>query len=202
MIDETNDIEKIHKIDGTYGIYNGEAHKIDIDSKGDLYMSPNSDSEIDDTYVERFNKGHYYKKIASSDISEAYKLRSYAEYKGYEIEIIYTYDDWYELYLDGCDGSEREIAQKLDFKELNRAEFYLRVKKTDVKPFFKKTPLDLEAIIARRKELCAMEEQKRQASRKKHIWDNKYVKTVLFVAADILLLCAVAVEIYFISKQS
>ena len=203
MIDETYGIEKVHIIDGTYGIYNGEAHKLDINAEGDLYVYPNSQSEIDDTYADRYNTGHYYKKIAPSDISEAYRLDSYAEYKGYKIEIVSTHGDEYDLYLDGCDGSERELALKLDFKELNRAEFYLTVKKTDVKAFIEKTPFDLEEKIAQKKMQYAVEVQKNpENKKKKRIWHNKYVVNGLFLIVDIILIAAVAAEIYFISKHS
>ena len=53
---------------------------------------------------------------------------------------------------------------------MNRAEFYLTVKKTDVKAFVEKTPFDPEAKIARIKMLCEAEAQRNLAAKRRNAY--------------------------------
>ena len=53
-------------IDGTYGVYKGEVHRISRNQDGKIYLYPNSESEIDDTYIDRYNLGKYSKPVDSS----------------------------------------------------------------------------------------------------------------------------------------
>ncbi len=83
-------------IDGTYGVYHGEVHRIGFEANGKIALSPNSDSETDDTYVDPYHLGMYTKNIDRTELSEAYGLESYAEYKGYKISIVREVGDDYE----------------------------------------------------------------------------------------------------------
>ncbi|WP_074963088.1 hypothetical protein [Ruminococcus albus] len=75
-------------IDGRYGVYKGEVHRIGIDEKDQIYLYPNSESEIDDTYIDRYILGKYSKPVDSSELTEMYKLSSFAEYKGYKVGVL------------------------------------------------------------------------------------------------------------------
>ena len=66
-------------INGTYGVYHGVVHRIGFEPNGKIALSPNSDSEIDDTYVDPYHLGMYTKIIDRTELSEAYSLSSYAE---------------------------------------------------------------------------------------------------------------------------
>ena len=128
---------------GTYGIYKGEVHRIDFEAGGKISLYPNSESEIDDTYIDEYNIGVYSKVIDPSDLSEAYELKSYAEYKGYKLYIGGEFGDEYALF-----APDHETEIKLNFYESNRGEYTLMVKKSDVKVTVEKTPIDLDKIAA------------------------------------------------------
>ena len=130
--------EEAHRIDGTYGVYHGEVHRIGFNQDGTISLFPNSDNEIDDTYVDKYHLGIYSKTIKRTDISEAYSLSSYAEYQGYKIPIVRIDGDEYELYL-----SDYELAQKLGFGRCDKYGYNLMVKKTDVEVFAEKKPMKL-----------------------------------------------------------
>jgi hypothetical protein len=125
-------------INGNYGIYQGAVHRIGFEPNGKIALSPNSDSEIDDTYVDPYHLGMYTKIIDRTELSEAYSLESYAEYKGYKISIAREVGDEYELYL-----SDYELAQKLGFDRCDKCGYNLMIKKTDVEVIIEKKPLDL-----------------------------------------------------------
>ena len=91
--------EEAHRIDGTYGIWHGEVHRIGFEANGKIALFPNSESEIDGTYVDRYHLGIYSKIIDRTELSAAYSLSSYAEYLGYQISIARVAGDEYELYL-------------------------------------------------------------------------------------------------------
>ena len=74
-------------IRGTYGVYKGEVHFIEKCGEGKFYLYPNSESEIDDTYIDEYNIGSYSKIKDSSELTEMYELSSYVNYKGYKISI-------------------------------------------------------------------------------------------------------------------
>ncbi|MCR5539604.1 MAG: hypothetical protein K6F71_02030 [Ruminococcus sp.] len=124
-------------VDGTYGIYNGEAHKIGKNEKGELMLYPNSDSEIDDTYVDMYNIGIYSKVIDPKDISESYRLTSYAEYKGYKTFIAREVGDEYDIWV-----TDYAVAQKLGFDRCDKLAYNKMVKKSDVEVIVEKTPLN------------------------------------------------------------
>jgi hypothetical protein len=123
-------------VDGNYGVYNGKVYSIGFDkNKIMLFPDPGSENDI------MFNKeylGTRYKSVNYRDLSEAYKLTSYAEYKGYKIPIGREVGDEYELYL-----TDHELAQKLGFKNCDKGEYDLMVKKSDVNVVTEKTPIDL-----------------------------------------------------------
>ena len=125
-------------INGNYGIYHGEVHRIGFNQDGTISLSPNSESEIDDTYVDQYHLGIYTKIIDRTELSEAYSLESYAEYKGYKISIAREVGDEYELYL-----SDYELAQELGFDRSDKYGYDLMVKKADVKVIVEKKPLKL-----------------------------------------------------------
>lgn len=125
-------------INGTYGIYHGVVHKIGVEPNGKIALSPNSESEIDDTYADPYHIGMYTKLIDRTELSEAYSLSSYAEYQGYKIEIVRETGDEYELYL-----SDHALAEKLGFDRCDKCGYDLMVKKTDVKVTVEKKPMKL-----------------------------------------------------------
>ena len=125
-------------IGGTYGIYHGVVHRIGFEPDGQIALFPNSDSEIDDTYIDRYHLGIYSKLIDRSELSEAYSLESYAEYKGYKISIARETDDEYELYL-----TDYALAQELGFDRCDKYGYNLTVKKADVKVTVEKKPIKL-----------------------------------------------------------
>lgn len=130
--------EEAHRIDGTYGIYHGEPHRIGFNQDGTISLSPNSDSEIDDTYVDSYHLGMYTKIIDRTELSDAYSLSSYAEYQGYKIDIVRAAGDEFELYL-----SDHALAQKLGFDRCDKYGYHLMVRKSDVEVFVKKKPMKL-----------------------------------------------------------
>lgn len=132
-------------INGTYGIYKGEVHRIGS-SKDEILLFPNSDSEIDGTYIDRNRLGIYSKAVVPEEISEAYSLLSYADYKGYKIDIARETADEYELYI-----SDYELAKKLGFGRCDKYGYNLMVKKADVKVIVEKTPIDLEKVASDKK---------------------------------------------------
>ena len=125
-------------ISGTYGIYKGEVHRIGFEPDGKIVLFPNSDSEIDHTYADRYHLGIYSKIIDRSELSEAYSLESYAEYKGDKISIAREVGDEYELYL-----SDYALAQKLGFGRCDKYGYNLMVKKADVEVIVEKKPMKL-----------------------------------------------------------
>ena len=42
-------------ISGNYGVYHGAVHKNGFETNGKIALSPNSDNEIDDTYVDSYH---------------------------------------------------------------------------------------------------------------------------------------------------
>lgn len=130
--------EEAHRIDGTYGVYHGEIHRIGLNQDGTISLFPNSDSEIDDTYIEQYHLGIYSKIIKPTELSEAYSLSSYAEYQGYKIEIARAAGDEFELYL-----GDYALAQKLGFDRCDKYGYNLMVKKADVEVIAEKKPLSL-----------------------------------------------------------
>ena len=125
-------------INGTYGVYHGVVHRIGFEPNGIIALSPNSDSEIDDTYVDPYHLGMYTKIIDRTELSEAYSVLSYAEYMGHKISIAREVDDEYELYL-----SDNALAQQLGFERCDKYGYSLMVKKADVEVIVEKKPLDL-----------------------------------------------------------
>lgn len=130
--------EEAHRIDGTYGVWHGEVHRIGFEANGMIALFPNADSETDDTYADRYHLGIYSKLIDPAELSEAYRIASYALYQGYQIEIARIEGDAYELYL-----SDYALAQKLGFVRCDKYGYSLPVRKTDVEVFAKKKPLTL-----------------------------------------------------------
>lgn len=127
---------------GTYGVYKGKTHKIGINEKGELLLFPNSDSEIDDTYFDEYNTGIYAKIIDTADLSEAYRLLSYAEYKGHKTFIAREVDDEYEIYVN-----DYEIAKELGFSGCDKYAYNMMVKKDEVNVIIEKTPLEIDANL-------------------------------------------------------
>ncbi|MBP0967453.1 MAG: hypothetical protein J5722_07455 [Oscillospiraceae bacterium] len=125
-------------IDGTYGVYHGAVHRIGFEPNGKIALFPNSDSEIDDTYADRYHLGIYSKLIERSELSEAYRLEPYADYQGYQISIARETGDEYELYL-----SDYALAEKLGFDRCDKYGYHLMVKKADVEVIVKKKPMKL-----------------------------------------------------------
>ena len=125
-------------INGNYGVYHGAVHRIGFESNGKIALFPNSESEIDDTYADRYHLGIYSKLIDWTELSEAYSLSPYAEYKGYKISIAREVGDEYELYI-----SDYELATKLGFERCDKYGYNLMVKKSDVEVIVEKKPLDL-----------------------------------------------------------
>lgn len=125
-------------INGNYGVYHGEVHRIGFEPNGKIAISPNSDSEIDDTYVDSYHLGMYTKIIDRTELCEAYSLESYAEYKGCKISIARETADEYELYL-----SDYELAQKLGFDRCDKCGYNLTAKKADAEVIAEKKPLKL-----------------------------------------------------------
>ena len=124
-------------IDGTYGVYKGEVHRISRNQDGKIYLYPNSESEIDDTYIDRYNLGKYSKPVDSSELTEMYRLSSYAEYKGYKTFIACEDGDEYELWVP-----DYAVAQELGFDRCDKLAYNKMVKKSDVEVIVEKTPLD------------------------------------------------------------
>lgn len=124
--------------DGTYGVYKGEIHRIGKSNEGELLLFPNSESEIDDTFFDRYNIGIYAKIIDPADISEAYRISSYAEYKGYKASIAREVGEEYELWIN-----DYEIAKKLGFSRCDKYAYNMMVRKDDVKVIIEKTPIRL-----------------------------------------------------------
>lgn len=125
-------------IDGKYGVYHGEVHRIGVNQDGTISLFPNSDSEIDDTYADQYHLGIYSKTIEPAELSEAYSLSSYVDYKGYKIDIVREAGDEYELYL-----SDSALAQKLGFDRCDKYGYHLMIKKSDVEVIVEKKPLKL-----------------------------------------------------------
>ena len=101
-------------------------------------MYPNSDSEIDNTYVDQYHLGIYAKTIDPAELSEAYALLSYAKYQGYRISIAREVGDEYELYL-----SDYALAEELGFDRCDKYGYHLMVKKADVEVIFEKKTISL-----------------------------------------------------------
>ena len=125
-------------INGTYGVYHGKEHRIGFESNGKIALSPNSDDEIDDTFVDLYHLGIYTKIIDRTELSEAYILEACVEYKGYKISIAREVGDEYELYL-----SDYTLAEKLDFDRCDKYGYNLMVKKSDVEVIVDKKPISL-----------------------------------------------------------
>lgn len=125
-------------IRGTYGVYHGTVHRIGFEANGKIALFPNSDSEIDDTYADRYHLGIYSKLIDPSELSEAYRLEPFAEYQGYKISIARETADEYELYL-----SDYALAAELGFDRCDKYGYNLMVRKADVKVTVEKKPLRL-----------------------------------------------------------
>ena len=124
-------------VDGTYGVYKGEVHRIGITEEDKISLSPNSESEIDDTYIDEYNIGSYSKIIDSSELTEMYELSSYVNYKGYKISIAREVGDEYELWV-----ADHEIAKKLGFDRCDKYAYNMMVKKDEVDVIVEKTPLN------------------------------------------------------------
>jgi hypothetical protein len=124
--------------DVIYGVYKEEVHRIGIDQTGQILMFPNSDSEIDDTFVDRYHLGIYSKIIDRKDISEAYRLMKYAEYKGVKTFIAREVGDEYEIYVN-----DYAVAQELGFGRCDKYAYNMMVRKDDVKVIIEKTPIRL-----------------------------------------------------------
>jgi hypothetical protein len=107
---------------GSYGVYKGEVHRIGFEANGKIALFPNSDSEIDDTYEDMYHLGIYSKLIGRDELSEAYRLSSFAEYMGYKINIAHETSDEYELYI-----SDYQLAQKLGFGRCDKYGYNLMV---------------------------------------------------------------------------
>ena len=122
---------------GTYGVYKDEVHSIEKCGEGTVYLYPNSESEIDDTYIDEYNIGVYSKVIDSSELTEMYELSSYVDYKGYKISIARETKDEYELWVADC-----EIAKMLGFDRCDKYAYNMMVKKSDVEVIVEKTPLN------------------------------------------------------------
>lgn len=126
-------------IDGTYGVYKGEVHRIGFRQDGKINLYPNSESEIDDTYIDEYNMGVYAKIIEPAELSEAYSLSSFAIYKGCKTDIAREVGDEYDLWV-----TDYEIAKKLGFDRCDKMAYNMMVKKTDVEEVIvEKRPLDL-----------------------------------------------------------
>ena len=122
-----------------YGIYNGEEHRIEIGRNGEIFLFPDSGSETDDTHVDRYHLLIHSKIIKPEDLSEAYYMIPYAEYKGYKTFIAREVGDEYDIYVN-----DYAVAQKLGFERCDKLCYNLMVKKTDVKVFYEKKPLKLK----------------------------------------------------------
>ena len=124
-------------IRGTYGVYKGEVHFIEKCGEGKFYLYPNSESEIDDSYIDEYNIGSYSKIKDSSELTEMYELSSYVNYKGYKISIAHEVVDEYELW-----AADHEIAKKHGFDRCDKYAYNMMVKKDEVDVIVEKTPLN------------------------------------------------------------
>ena len=124
-------------IRGTYGVYKGEVHFIEKCGEGKFYLYPNSESEIDATYIDEYNIGSYSKIKDSSELTEMYELSSYVNYKGYKISIAREVGDEYELWV-----ADHEIAKKHGFDRCDKYAYNMMVKKDEVDVIVEKTPLN------------------------------------------------------------
>ncbi|MCR4793303.1 MAG: hypothetical protein K5871_11170 [Lachnospiraceae bacterium] len=113
--------------DKLYGIYNGEIYRIRPDVNGKVFLFPDDGEDI--THA----------KVASSaDISEAYRLCPYAEYKGIRTDVARETDDEYELWIN-----DYAVAQELGFDRCDKYGYNMMVRKTDVIIFYEKKPYTL-----------------------------------------------------------
>lgn len=69
---------------------------------------------------------------------EAYRLSSYAEYKGYKTFIAREVGDEYELWVP-----DYAVAQELGFGRCDKLAYNKMVKKSDIKVITEKTPLKI-----------------------------------------------------------
>ncbi|MBO4241804.1 MAG: MBL fold metallo-hydrolase [Clostridiales bacterium] len=69
------------------------------------------------------------------NITEAYKLQTYAEYKGYKTFIARSVGDEYEIYVN-----DYALAQKLGFNRCDKYAYNLMVRKSDVNVITEKIP--------------------------------------------------------------
>ncbi|MBO4637041.1 MAG: MBL fold metallo-hydrolase [Clostridiales bacterium] len=125
--------------DGIYGVYNGEVHRIGHNSNGELLLFPAFDNETDSTFADGYHAGACSKIIKPEDLSEAYELRSYAEYRGYKTFIARSVGDEYEIYVN-----DHALAQELGFDRCDKYAYNMMVKKTDVKVITEKIPYSFD----------------------------------------------------------
>ena len=113
--------------DKLYGLYNGVTYRIRLDVNGKVFLFPNDEEDI-----------IHAKVVNRADISEAYRLYSYADYKGVKVDIAREVDDEYELWI-----YDYAVAQKLGFNRCDKYGYNMMVKKKDVNIFYEKKPYSI-----------------------------------------------------------
>jgi len=115
--------------DKLYGIYNGDVYRIKPDINGKVFLLPDTeDGSVDIIHA---------KIVNNSDITEAYRLNLYAEYKGVKVDIAREAGEEYELWAD-----DYATAQELGFNRCDKYGYNLMVKKSDVNVISEKTPFE------------------------------------------------------------
>ncbi|MCR5168636.1 MAG: hypothetical protein K6C13_15700 [Oscillospiraceae bacterium] len=172
----------------TYGIYNGEVHRIGFTEDGRIALYPNSESEKDKTYTDRYNTGTYSKLIAPTELTEAYYLYPYTDYKGHKVEVIRETADEYELYVGDC-----ETAKKLGFDRCDKYGYDLMVRKAGIEICYEKKAYDLNGMICLyEKNLKDGSPEKQTSAKKKYKKKNANIATVIFAIAQIAFLLITA----------
>ena len=121
-----------------YGIYNGEVHRIEVGRTGEVFLCPDTGDATDDRYPNRASLIAHSKIIKPDDLSEAYRMIPYAEYKRYKTFIAREVGDEYEIYVN-----DYAVAQKLGFDRCDKYCYNLMVKKSDVKVIYEKVPVKI-----------------------------------------------------------
>lgn len=122
----------------TYGIYNGEVHRIEIGRTGEIFLCPESGSAADEKYPNRACLLAHAKIIKPEELSEAYYMVPCAEYKGYKTFIAREVGDEYDVWV-----SDYAVAQKLGFERCDKLAYSKMVKKADVKILYEKKTLKI-----------------------------------------------------------
>ena len=107
-----------------YGIYNGVTYRIRPDVNEKVFLFTNDDEDI-----------IHAKVVDRADISEAYMLYPYVDYKGVKADVAREIGDEYEIWI-----YDYAVAQELGFNRCDKYGYNMMVKKKDVKIFYEKKP--------------------------------------------------------------